>query len=874
MEGPQQDFEQDVDVPMEEDVLAVRTPTPGRAGHDDGGVMDEMELAGEDAVSEAEEEAAPAISPERKAAWLKKSRKMADQRRRSRRPESPSPLGTRPIAPLGSATSPRARREARQGSDDPDQREAGQIWAGYWGTRSQRRARMEEEEDELESVQASSDWARPTPTKRIRRVPARNPLSPTKQGTRAGPDNNTQAGPGPQTRANRAATSAASSPAKSPRRKPKPATSSPAATPTKGKGRATSTKGGRGQAKAEIKPEVKQEPSAGTLLNHAKAKRRQEDPGAVEFLGDERCDTCRSLGASKGGDEPWWGCWRNPNSKKERSCSHCVAVRAKCSFNDEPRHVDPPAAGPSTTGLSQEWVNGLAARLDRAIGGMEVGLGVLNSMAATALGEPANNMLAERIQEFSAVSADLRRGPSGSTAAAAIEVEADDEDEEDEEEEEEEEEEKEEDEQSRILRKIFIIVSETLVGVVGVRYHRRILPQGNTDGNTNGFASLHPNVTDHCLSLGTPRPNPRLTRAVLLPGTMNFAWDDQGATIQAATYEYNILERPSTFDNILERPSTFDNTLERLPSVPMSTSAYTLNVRQHPRTTRPSSSDHPHPQRPNPTPDSILGPPSSPARFPLPLSDGPLRPLQMLFCEKESPIQLSHGFHRPSADWRANWGGRLTIAAAPWAAQWQAQDEGDPPEVWAIVVGDSLVPLQGEREEELDVRPAGEERPGQRQARLGRYRIIDISFWVVQIARPEPITDVTATSLIKTLQQCLHISQGGFYGTSSTPQRLWSGGICRYRPTCLSRVLDFGSHGTFLRLRNCPARGVLNTPLRRGGGSGRGAIPDSPLALLNRTWQTIWTAMFGSSDLTDDLTDRSVIWSVSCALDSLPVLGG
>jgi hypothetical protein len=32
--------------------------------------------------------------------------------------------------------------------------------------------------------------------------------------------------------------------------------------------------------------------------------------------------------------------------------------------------------------------------------------------------------------------------------------------------------------------------------------------------------------------------------------------------------------------------------------------------------------------------------------------------------------------------------------------------------------------------------------------------------------------------------------------------------------------------------------------------------------------------MFGSSDLTDDLTDRSVIWSVSCALDSLPVLGG
>lgn len=177
-----------------------------------------------------------------------------------------------------------------------------------------------------------------------------------------------------------------------------------------------------------------------------KAKRRQEAPGAVEFLGDERCDTCRSLGASKGGDEPWWGCWRNPNSKKERSCSHCVAVRAKCSFNDEPRHVDPPAAGPSTTGLSQEWVNGLAARLDRAIGGMEVGLGVLNSMAATALGEPANNMLAERIQEFSAVSADLRRGPSGSTAAAAIEVEADDEDE-DEDDEEEEEEEEGEDEQ-------------------------------------------------------------------------------------------------------------------------------------------------------------------------------------------------------------------------------------------------------------------------------------------------------------------------------------------------------------------------------------------------------------------------------------------
>lgn len=47
MEGPQQDIEQDVDVPMEEEVLAVRTPTPGRAGHDDGGVMDEMELAGD-----------------------------------------------------------------------------------------------------------------------------------------------------------------------------------------------------------------------------------------------------------------------------------------------------------------------------------------------------------------------------------------------------------------------------------------------------------------------------------------------------------------------------------------------------------------------------------------------------------------------------------------------------------------------------------------------------------------------------------------------------------------------------------------------------------------------------------------------------------
>ncbi|KAH8077652.1 hypothetical protein HD553DRAFT_346599 [Filobasidium floriforme] len=442
MEGPQQDIEQDVDVPMEEEVvLAVRTPTPGGVGHDDGGVMDEMELAGDDAVSEAEEVAAPAISPERKAAWQKKFAELqGSQRPRSRSPESPSPSGTRPIAPLGSATSPRARRGARQGSDDPDQREEGQIWAGYPETRSQRRRARMEEEDELESVQGSSDRARPTPTKRIRRVPARNPLSPTKQGTRAGPDNNTQAGPGSQTRANRAATSAASSPAKSPRRKPKPATSSPAATPTKGKGRATSTKGGRGQAKAEIKPEVKQEPSAGTLLNHAKAKRRQEDPGAVEFLGDERCDTCRSLGASKGGDEPWWGCWRNPNSKKERSCSHCVAVRAKCSFNDEPRHVNPPAAGPSTTGLSQEWVNGLAARLDRAIGGMEVGLGVLNSMAATALGEPANNMLAERIQEFSAVSADLRRGPSGSTAAAAIEVEADDEDDEDEEEEEEEEE--------------------------------------------------------------------------------------------------------------------------------------------------------------------------------------------------------------------------------------------------------------------------------------------------------------------------------------------------------------------------------------------------------------------------------------------------
>jgi hypothetical protein len=51
MEGPQQDIEQDVDVPMEEEVvLAVRTPTPGGVGHDDGGVMDEMELAGDDGM--------------------------------------------------------------------------------------------------------------------------------------------------------------------------------------------------------------------------------------------------------------------------------------------------------------------------------------------------------------------------------------------------------------------------------------------------------------------------------------------------------------------------------------------------------------------------------------------------------------------------------------------------------------------------------------------------------------------------------------------------------------------------------------------------------------------------------------------------------